>query len=456
MRRSSDSNALKGVTIVRGDKAFAVNLPKFTPPPNANTINVNRDDVHEQFRKLTPKQRIAVMTIRDPKVIGKLYSCSNALWYNQINVMRSNVGTRNDSEVLSRTFFNSFEYLFGQSDDLNDSDHEDTQPLLGKKTVQSSCSTATNRPINSTFSYGSSTPTVFKPKLNFISTKDVLKVMIDGSKDFCASKARSRSRLLQRPEMWDRIFDVKEEVSAPDYECLIYQLMEFRVLYEYLNGGSGGEPFSNIKKGYPTDDAKWAKKEKAMVDMEEGSSTSTAPTTPAVSEESPAQPPAPSGPKKTRKKRLLEKIAASRTVDIAPSRPADNTSSSSSSEDEKSEESPVTTPAQSIPPLAAPVTVIDSEEDNDEWIEVGIASKPKKPSEPMPESKQPALPAPMVRAKSNYVFADSHREFKFKVWSFSEASQTYVSDTLQAATSRTFVEVVPIVKRALGVRECPF
>jgi len=102
------------------------------------------------------------------------------------------------------------------------------------------------------------------------------------------------------------------------------------------------------------------------------------------------------------------------------------------------------------------VTVIDSEEDNDEWIEVGIASKPKKPSEPMPESKQPALPDPMVRAKSNYVFADSHREFKFKVWSFSEASQTYVSDTLQAATSRTFVEVVPIVKRALGVRECPF
>ena len=78
MRRGADSGGtLKGVTIVRGGVEYAVSLPKFGQPPNANAINVNRNDVHEQFRKLTPKQRIAVLTIRDRSIATKLYTITN-------------------------------------------------------------------------------------------------------------------------------------------------------------------------------------------------------------------------------------------------------------------------------------------------------------------------------------------------------------------------------------------
>jgi hypothetical protein len=451
MRRSSDSSGLKGVSLVRGGQTYAVNLPKFSPPPNANSININRDDVHEHFRRLSPKQRIAVLTISDQNIAGRLYSYSNKLWCQEIHVMRKSVGPRDDDDIVSRTFYNSFEYLFGESDDLNDSDHEDTHPLLGKKTVQSSLVTATNRPFNSTFSYSSSNPTVFKPKLNFISTKDVLKVMIDGSKDFCSSKARARSRILQRPEMWDRIVDSKEDsASGPEYESFIYQLMEFRVLYEYLNGGAGGEPFSNIKAQNPTDAEKWAQKEKSLVEMEEGSTTSTAPTTPAVSVESSKNQNNP-GPKKTRKKRLMEKIAAAQqgtesTVPVpeqSDSKPADNTSSESSDD----EPQPVVEEKASIPEPTFPYIIETESEENDDWIEVGVGSKlvKKKPTNNSENLQQ-----------SRYKLSEENMSYKFKSWTWSDTQLSYVSNSLKATTCRTFLEVVHIQKQNNLVRECPF
>ena len=76
-RRLSDTAGLKGVTTIRNGVSYSVNLPKFSPPPNANSINIVREDVHEHFRKLTPKQRIAVLTIKDRNLAGKLYVISN-------------------------------------------------------------------------------------------------------------------------------------------------------------------------------------------------------------------------------------------------------------------------------------------------------------------------------------------------------------------------------------------
>jgi hypothetical protein len=77
MPRGTDSGGLKGVTVVRGGKEYAVTLPRFGQSTNASSINLNRDDLHEHFRKLTPKQRIAVLTIRDQNIATKLYTISN-------------------------------------------------------------------------------------------------------------------------------------------------------------------------------------------------------------------------------------------------------------------------------------------------------------------------------------------------------------------------------------------
>ena len=397
------------------------------------------------------------MTIKDQNVAGKLYLYSNKLWHQEIHVMRQSVGSREDDDVLSRTFNSSFEYLFGDSDDLNDSDHEDTKPLLGKKTVQSSFFTTANRPINSTFSYEGSSPTVFKPKLNFISTKDVFKVMIDGSKDFCASKARARSRLLQRPEMWDRIVVSKEDTaSGREYESYIYQLMEFRILYEYLNGGSGGQPFSNIKSQYPTDAEKWAKKEQSLVEMEEGSTTSTAPATPAVDSSKQQVNP---GPKKTRKKRLMEKIAASHgTVAHAHAGQKEVEESSASSEEEDATEIPA--PDLKAEPALVPFpALVDSDDgESDEWIEVGTGSKIVKKTDDSVQIDFKEKEEVSTVTLSKEVLSAKHRKHQFKVWTWSDTKCTYVSRTLQAATIRTFLEVVPIDTSVHVARahECPF
>jgi hypothetical protein len=77
MRRATADNSLKGVTTLRNGRSYAINLPRFTALPGANSINIDRDQLHNHFRKLTPKQRIAVLTIRDRNIIPKLYSISN-------------------------------------------------------------------------------------------------------------------------------------------------------------------------------------------------------------------------------------------------------------------------------------------------------------------------------------------------------------------------------------------
>ena len=79
-RRSTEAGVLKGVGTFRNGVNYAISLPKFTPPPNAASINPNLDDVHERFRKLTPKQRIAVLTLRDRNIVAKLYTTSN-VWF---------------------------------------------------------------------------------------------------------------------------------------------------------------------------------------------------------------------------------------------------------------------------------------------------------------------------------------------------------------------------------------
>ena len=452
MRRSTDISGLKGVTTVRNGRNYAVNLPKFSPPPNANSINIDRDDIYDQFRKLTPKQRIAVLTIRDPNIAGKLYTISNRLWFEQMNEMRTKVGSKEDEDAVVRSFCNSFEYLFGDSDDFNDSDHEDSQPLLRKKSTNSSIATTTNRPINSTFSYTSSDPTAFKPKLNFITTRDVLKLMMDGSKDFCASKARARCRLLQRPEMWDRFVEMKDHLVVAEYESMIYQLMEFRVLYEYLNGGSGGEPFAAIKQSYPTDEQKWARKEKALVVMEEAS---TAPATPP--EAAPVSAPV---AKKTRKQRLLEKIATSQLQ--FQSRSPVLSESSSDSEQEKP--CPTAKPVVEPTPMALTVSVTD---DDDEWIEVGaIRHKPALKAEPVKSVAVDILPRVEPDRSSSFsrdempleskrllAVPSAIKEAKLSAWT--KTGSSYVCGAAKAVQLRTFIQVVPL-KVARDTRECPF
>jgi hypothetical protein len=367
---------------------------------------------------------------------------NNKLWYQQINSMRTAVGGRGDEEALSRTFCNGFEYLFGNSDDNNDSDLDDTKPLLAKKKVTFSYSTIPNRSGNSTFSSTDSTATVFKPKLNFISTKDVLKVMIDGSKDFCNSKVRSRSRVLHRPEMWDRIVEVKESVSGPEYECLIYQLLEFRVIYEYINGGAGGEPFSNVRKAHPTDSDKWLVQEKVITEMEEGSSASTVPATPEDIE----KPVQNSGPKKTRKKRLLEKIAHS-TVSQSASIP---TTQESEVESSSGEEVAMKTKEDDV--IGTLVNFCNDEAgDEDDWIEVGTDSKTKKR-----DSASPVEDTTRAPSLAAYSLSKPHQEYSFPGWRWCSKTLTYEGETCRAISQRTFLEVIPYRKQLSGAYECPF
>jgi hypothetical protein len=453
MRRATDGGGLKGVTLVRGGKSYALSLPKFTPPPNANSINVDRDDLHERFKKLSPKQRIAVLTVRDPNVASKLYAYSNKLWYHQIQSMRTSVGNKDEEEVLSRSFFNSFEFLFGDSEDDNDSDHEDSKPLLGKQATSKSSPVVTSRPINSTFSYSKSVATVFKPKLNFISTKDVLKVFIDGSKDFCNSKVRTRCRVLQRPEMWDRVVDIKESVSGPEYESLIYQLMEFRVIYEYLNGGAGGEPFLNIRKRYPTEADRWVSQEKALTEMEEGSCASTTPATPVVSEEQATPLSGPAGPKKTRKKRLLEKIALTLTELPASNEQTFATKESDTTDTDEDEIiQPISSATDVLPPISAPIVL--SEGDDADWIEVGASAKLKK-REPLSAiyfGEASKTPVSLAR----YTLSDEHLNHVFKDWKWCSVQGVYMTIERKVVYRRTFLDVVSRNQDQGISRESPF
>lgn len=370
-----------------------------------------------------------------------------------MNEMRQTVGTRNDDDALSRQFCNSFEYIFGDSDEDEESDHEDhdlcaSKPLLSKKSSNSFMATTTNRPINSTFSYTCEDPCVFKAKLSFISTKDVLKVMIDGSKDFCASKARQRCRLLQRPEMWDRLVEEKDNQEIAEYESMIYQLMEFRVLYEYLNGGSGGEPYSNIKKLHPTDQERWAKKDRVLTDMEAGVDSTEPEETPVVA----ARPAVPSGPKKSRTKRLLERVA---TMDMAtqPKATSGPVESDDTSTEGEEEDSQKRNPQEKVSTMnITPVTTssfIDEGDDADDWIQVG-GPKPRKQSSVESSVAPPAHRSPVG-------LLERHNSHEFKSWKQKDCG-SYICDSLQAVArgERTFIQVVPLVRQDSSIRECPF
>jgi len=414
--------------------------------------------------------------------------------------MRRAVGVSSTSDdSMSRQFTNSFEFLFGQEEDEDsDSDHDEvleaSRPLLKKKTTKSSIVASSRRPMDTTFSYvGSSDPWAFRPKLGSITTKDILKVMIDGSKDFLSSRVRARSRILQRPELWDRLADstkTTDDMVTADFESIIYQLMEFRVMFEYINGGAGGEPFANIKKQYPTSDELWSKKEKELTQMEEAATQAVATT-----EESPA--PVPSGPKKTKKQKMLEKIAAAAAaaaVSVSPVAPTETQLSGSSSESEDGDSlvfnhtrrkrvSSMSQPTQVVvPPVNdIPMRLQSDEDDEEGWVEVGasmtiqIDTKPNPVQDSKPQRKlsqtttvattpagvkTPDISIPQTVGKPLRQLSPEHANHDFKSWQRRGQECEYVCASLsvKAVGNKTFIHVVPISKpsSACRVKECPF
>lgn len=356
--------------------------------------------------------------------------------------MRKNIGVKKEEDVMSRQFCNWFEYLFGESTDDIESDSEISRPLLNKKSCNSSIATATNRPINAMFSYTSSDPTVFKPKLNFITTKDVIKVMIDGSKDFCASKARARCRLLQKPEMWARLLERSDKITGAEYESLIYQLMEFRLLFEYLNGGAGGPPFQNIKTAYPTDEEKWSKKEKEIDAMEAGEPVLE--TQPVVHLSAPV-----SVPKRAKKKKFLDK---SSLLQIPVRAESKATSSSESSDDESSEYEIRRSVGTSISTAAAmtplPQTYFANEEEDEEWIKVGAPRRINVSESKVENFKSVRVVLPRLSEKLC--------KRQFKCWTRTQGALYKCDSSRQVAVyRRTFIDIVPI-KSNSQTQECPF
>lgn len=335
--------------------------------------------------------------------------------------MRKTVGQLPDDDHKMRQFCNSFEYLFGaelSGDD--DSDHEGEGAVSIKKPLLKKTSSITSsvvRPMNSTFSFSHADPTLFKPKLNFISTKDALGVLIDGAQDFLQSKARARCRILQKPEMWDRII-AKECETFAEYESMIYQLMEFRVLFEYLNfGGEEGEPFARVRKAHPSCEEQWAKQEQGLINMEQGGQGEEVNVVIAK----PA-------PKKTRKKRLLEKIASS--VSEQPIAQPQSVASEPSDTDEMMV---VVSPAPVN--LPAPLQLqIDESDDFDDWIQVG-----KRKSSADQTRKAPAA-LPRVPGE----------------WKRSDPV-VYVWGNLKAEMRRTFIQVKSYPSNSVKfVQESPF
>jgi hypothetical protein len=392
--------------------------------------------------------------------------------------MRGTVNSQDDTDASIRQFANGFEFIFGDPDDEDDDEDESMEadaPLLGRsksiggllnKTESSSLSgVSANRRMNSTFSYAESDPTLYRPKLHFMSTKDIIKILTEGSTDFLASRIRNRCRVLQRPEMWIRLLEIPKEESAislADYEAVLYQLLEFRLVYEYINGGAFGEPFSNIKKMYPTDEEKWAKKEQQLSQMEAGG-TETAEVVPVVA------------PRKlTKKKRLLEKLAsnpfpASTAVERSPSpsSKSDLLVESHSEEDpdellvehhrrQKRLSSFDSTEVKSVIPvrklsISAPV-VIETEAD-DEWVHVG-AEKPKKDTKSSPpvQNKNPSEQRPRLQKLSAKHMA---HQFKY-MWTWCEDSHTCEKLSVRMVVSRTFIHVESTKPKYPTIRECPF
>ena len=345
------------------------------------------------------------------------------LWFKQMNEMRKSVAQPADEVPLIRQFCHSFEYLFGEDlSEGDDSDHE-SRPLLTKKTTTVSSSTSSvTRPINTTFSFSSDDPTVFKAKLSFVTTKDALGVLIDGSSDFLQSNVRMRSRILQKPEMWDRIVMQPCE-SLAQYESMIYQLFEFRVWYEYFSIGSdAGKPFvsfAHVKKIVPSSESVWIKKGAELTRMEQGGDEKKI-------------------PKKSKKQLLLAKIKA----DLKSAVPQDVLVT----EDEEEEvldvvEKPLEQPSSPI--------VVDADVSDSEWTQVGAPKVSRKSTMDITKVEEKDVKVDKKKILSRHLSEIP------AVWS-SVDSTTYICDTVVARMTRTFIHVHTKRSPQHQTQECPF
>ena len=419
--------------------------------------------------------------------------------------MRNTVGGKGtDDDASIRQFINNFEYFFGgtesDSDGLTEDEDGEKRPLLNRRKKESSIVSSVSRPINSTFSYTSSDPSVFRPKLTFMTTRDVVAVMIKNSKDFLSSQARARCRILQRPEMWSKIVESTksdDELSAADYEAAILQLMEFRLMYEYLNGGSGGDPFANIRKAYPTSEEVWQKKDKQLKDMEEGPVDVQSTEAPTTEIQTPV--PVVSLPKRTKKQKMMEKIAAAQaaaaTAVVVKEPEPSSESESATSEDAdtlvmnhrrkrlgSSDSTAMPPPAKVEHPVMA-VNENDMDEDS-EWTQVGaslaVPQRTRKPSGDVSRTRKSSSvtastnsttpnkavsaypPVSKKEPKMLKRLSAAHRAHKFRLWVQSRPGTEYVCDSLsvKAVPKATFIHVVSKISMnspSYGpFRECPF
>ena len=427
--------------------------------------------------------------------------------------MRNKVGdqTQGDDAQI-RQFINNFEFFFGNADSDSDALTEDEdgekRPLLSRRKKESSIVSSVSRPINSTYTYTTNNPTVFRPKLNFITTRDVVSVMMKSSKDFLASQARARCRILQRPEMWAKIVESSredEDFCSADYESMILQLMEFRLMFEYLNGGSGGEPFSAVRRAYPSSEELWAKKDQQLKDMEGGiigeTSQETQSTEATNTENQTPVPVVVSQPKRTKKQKMMEKIAAAQqaaaaaaAVSSATSNDKEKSADSSDSDSEVSEDADTLVinhrrkrlgSADSTQPVkvekAPAVFVTNNDDEDSDWIQVGAPATNDAPQRSRKGSadsvsrtrnlpstvanNKVVAPPPSVhqeKRKPLRQLSNAHKSHKFRLWVQSRSGSEYVCDSLsvKAVPRGTFIHVVSTVsgysRPQVPIRECPF
>lgn len=374
-----------------------------------------------------------------------------------MNDMRKSVGQTPDDVHLIRQFCQCFEYLFGEDlSDGDDSDEDSPQsrrPLLKKKSLSSSLTSSTVRAMNSTFSYEGSDPTVFKAKLNFVTTKDVLGLMIDGSSDFLQSSSRLRSRLLQKPEMWDRV--VKDCETLAEYESMLYQLMEFRVLYEYLNvsapsGAKGLTPFAGIKAQFPSNEDLWKRADTQIVQMEEGGVAPKAKM-----------------PKRTKKQQMLERI---RAMETRPQEHIVEPGSGQSDLDDQTDEGVKVSPT--VAPVLMPrILYVEDEGNADDWTQVSklrkssnltaemihksprkLGNSPRKLDTSPRRQTQGEKP---IVAKMPLRSLERHLSELPPSIPWKKLGTNYACDSIVAKSFQTFIHVVP-QRAKRETQECPF
>ncbi len=334
---------------------------------------------------------------------------------------------------------NWFEYIFDATDPSESSDEEsESNPLLSQVFQRGHRTAPSTFGSNQVPSYGR-----LKSQINL--TRDVFKILMDGSADFLMNKTRIRSRLLERPEMWDRIIPSDPEpLNSVDYEAIIYQLFEFRILYEYLNIGWEGpgnhRPFDRIRKTLPSDEDRL----KTLRDCEEGRMGDSPPPRPAAVASARIPATAVKAPPQVPKKRKVKK-KKSGSAQIVSSRASRSDSSSPSASDTES-------PRSSRPPAPAQSQLLqdfpDTSEDEDEWETAGRrrpggSRKNSTDRPPIPPTLLPRLRPEMVSRKLGG-------------WQRSSSGLLEDEDEL-VITRGTFVEVVkPSSSERLVIRECPF